>query len=518
MPENSAEKADEASLDMFNGKFKRRLHSLFASGHVMHAPQLLTVLEKLVLAFCPIEVGPDRLPAVPMPLLLLLVAEGLNSNEAIEDGAENDLPLRGGLSVELTANVHFNRSFRHDSQFALFQRRWIEMAAELPSRRYSGRMDEILASSIDIDIRDYATFALAAVAAAASRIGPINTGDLASSLGWSLPRIEKILSYVSMRLDEYRTAVHRELNGRLDWYFTSFALHPIVTSGYELIVLDSDRVLRRCVGFLPLLDVEYGLGRQEMKSTFELVRQAFADYSERYVGEALESLAGSVGVQRVYREPELKRAFPNSKIADFAVDYGDAWLVVEVSMRQISRDTANGVSGLGLLWDRDAIIKEVEQIAATITQLRIDGAALTGFKEPKKRFFPLLVLTESFPSNPIVISLIRDELRNRGILQDTDTANLEIIDIEELDMIEGAVERGSVALPEMLELKSRSNFWSDSVRNFLIGTDGFDPRRPRRVDDVLHRFIDLTRARLNADVDHDEGTRLAETWDQDRLV
>jgi hypothetical protein len=211
-------------------------------------------------------------------------------------------------------------------------------------------------------------------------------------------------------------------------------------------------------------------------------------------------MSGITFTRRVYREIDLKRAFTGSKTADLVVDYGSAWAVVEVSTHQIARDTVNGVSINGLRRDREAVLKEAIQVASTISRLRENERALTGSRPTsRKRFFPIILLTEGFPTNPLTTSAVREELRVRKILQEADVAPIEIIDVIELDMIEGAIEAGSCALPELLRCKEESNFHADSVRNFLVGDPRFVPRRPRRINGPLRRFFKAVARNMGRD-------------------
>jgi hypothetical protein len=230
------------------------------------------------------------------------------------------------------------------------------------------------------------------------------------------------------------------------------------------------------------------------------VRRALNDYSERYVHEVFESMTGPPMPRRIYGEAALQAAYGSTKTADMAIDYGDCWLVAEVTTRQATRDTVNAASVDGLVRDRDAIIAKSEQIAATIENIRGDEQPLTGHRRSHTvTFYPLIVLTEGFPSNPVMSSLIRDELRRRAIFAGAGIAALEVVDIVELDMIEGVVERGGPPLPEILRMKAASHFHADSVRNFLVSDMRLVPRRPERVGQAFRRFFSRLVAELDGD-------------------
>jgi hypothetical protein len=329
----------------------------------------------------------------------------------------------------------------------------------------------------------------------------VNCRTYLSPLGWEPERVERLLSYIALPIDEYRRRIREELEQRsLDWHFTTFALFPLVRFEEDVIVLDPELLLRRCLGFIPFFDIQAGLVAQGRRSEVSAVRRAFDDYSERYVREALESLSGTASPKRVYSDKDLRRADNRRKMADVAVDYGDAWVVVEVTTHQASRDTVNAVSVSGLIRDRDALIEEAIQVQSTIDLIRQDQTALTGGpRESRVTFFPIIVLTEGFPNNPLVTSIVREELKSRNLLIAPDIAPLELIDVVELDMVEGVAETGGPTLPEILRLKAASNFHADSLGNFLIADARFSPKRPQRVADAFRRMFSEVVVALQGD-------------------
>jgi hypothetical protein len=233
---------------------------------------------------------------------------------------------------------------------------------------------------------------------------------------------------------------------------------------------------------------------------FERVRTAFNEYSERYAIEVLEALASTHGVKRVYSEVDLKRAYRGQQVADVAIDYGDAWVIVEVSTIRAERDTINGVDLSGPIQDREKITKKARQISATIDAIRREEARLTGIKRTNRViFYPVLVLVEGFPSNPLVNSKLREHLAASALLTGGDTAPIEIIDSTELDMIEGISESAGPSLVEILARKWRSNFHADSVRNFLVGDQRYSPQRPRRVKQAFREFLSRVIVTLGGD-------------------
>lgn len=491
--DNPIEELDALSVGFFMDPFRTALSEALSKGRIVHAPQLLMVLAKLMLAVCPDTVPQHDLTDIPLALLLMITADNLEVAITENDYSNMDsIPALSQLSVELAANQHFNATYRVDSEFALFQRRWIEMHHERPSSYLAASLAQEFLDATGLDLQDFATAGVVLWASSIQRHPLIDGRGLFNQLGWSNEKMEKFLSYVALPVDAYRAAAKRDLkNHSLDWYFTTFALHPCLQfSDYELLIIDPQLILSRCLGYIPVFDILDGLKGKRTQANLEAIRRALADYSERYAIEALTSLAGDLPARRIYSSTELEGVYRGSQAADIAVDYGDSWVIVEVSMHQPTRDTVNAVSVSALERDRDAIVNEAKQVASTIASIRQDERPLTGQQRSVPiRYYPVVVLTESFPVNPSMVSIVRDELRLRSILQEPDVAPIELMDFVEIDMVEGVAETGGPALPEIIKMKHSSNFHADSVHNYLLSDQRFRPRRPQRVGLAFERMF-----------------------------
>jgi hypothetical protein len=495
---------DRSALEYFTEPARTALANRLSQGAIIHAPQLLMVLAKLIIATSPDDVPENEIYTISLAHLLLVVADNLLANSDVDTVA--DTVALDDFTVELVANNNFNASYRPDSQLALFQRRWIEMSHETPSAFLSEPLDYVYESATGISIEDMAAVAIALWASCNDGRPVVHYPTYLSGLGWSDDRIRRLLSYISLSFGEYRHRIRSDLKTHpLDWYFTTFSLFPVIRFGEDLVILDPELLLRRCLGFVLYFDIQDGLrkscGSSRTGTVSALsVRQAFDDYSERYVREVFDSLTATGLTRRVYSGDELRRAFPGEKVADVAVDYGDAWVIVEVTTRQVSRDTVNAVSVRGIARDRDTVLEEAAQVASTIACLKDDESRLTRAPSADRgAFYPIVVLTEGFPSNPLIISLIREEAKSRGLLAGPNVGQLEVLDIVELDMLEGIAETGGPSIPDILRLKADSSFHADSVRNFLVGDSRFAPRRPARVTRAFRRVFTDIAVKLGGD-------------------
>ena len=102
----------------------------------------------------------------------------------------------------------------------------------------------------------------------------------------------------------------------------------------------------------------------------------------------------------------------SNKVADHAVDYGDSWVVAEITTSVLRRESIAGISDEDVEKDFDKFGAKVEQIDSTINQLRTDSQRLTGHAANTRvmTFYPVLVLAEGFPGE----SDLADDLEGEG--------------------------------------------------------------------------------------------------------
>jgi hypothetical protein len=158
----------------------------------------------------------------------------------------------------------------------------------------------------------------------------------------------------------------------------------------------------------------------------------------------LEVLApAAAGIRRIYGEDDIQHALPGVRNADAVIGYGDAWVVSEISTRKLTRATTIALEPEALAEDlRLGVGDKVEQLDATIRQLIDDESRLTGDQpQPRRRYVPVLLATEGFPTNPMTMTAVHERLAARGLLADPPVGPLHVVDQEEMTMVEAIVER-----------------------------------------------------------------------------
>lgn len=489
---------DRSSLEFFTEPTRTRLARLLENGSVLHAPQLLMILAKLVVAWCPENVPEDQIKDVPLPLLLMVIGDSLSRSDEFEDS--ESIPVMSSISIELIANHHFNASYDEMSQIALFQRRWFELPKEVSNPYGAPLLADVFRQATGADLFDLALITLALWSRTVSDTpAPVTSPDYFRSIKATSDQLDKTLDLITIPTGRLRELIVDELNTEsFDWSFATFGRFPVIKlQDGNLLVLDPQLLFHRCFSWLPAFDIKHHLGRRR-RADADRAWSALQFYSEAYTAEALSSLTAHPSTQRAFFDEDLKRAFAREgqRIADAAVDYGGSWVVAEITTRRLTMESVRAASLDALARDRDVIVDEFEQVAHTISAIRTAESRLVTKRDTVPlKFYPLVILTEGFPTNPVMVSLIRDELKKRGLLQDADTARAEVMDIVEVDMLEGISESGGPSLPEILERKAQSNFHADSVRNFMFSMR-LASKRPQRVTGTARRLIEAGAARL----------------------
>ncbi|MFG2305273.1 hypothetical protein [Actinacidiphila glaucinigra] len=463
----------------------RVLNQLRSPQRALLVPQAL-----MLLARAAVEHSPDSLPddAKPGDLIGALLSYSDMIGLSGERGPTVIADQPGDLGREIIANQHFNNNTSVPHTLARYMRRWRELPQQLAG---SDGMVDLPAvyeqcTGVTLDELTVVAGALWAAACQGKVLTPIAELETLLPAG----QLTKVLSLISADLDTLRQSVQSERSQRhTEWTFDAFQQRPVIRlEDTFLLVMDQRHLIERTFGWLPILDIRFPPEAQPRPNNHaKLAEQAVGTlrrFSELYVSEVLHSITGQGAARRVYDDAELKVAFrgKGQKIADAAVDYGDTWIVVEVTTSQLQRDAATAVPGDAQVKDIDKLLEELRQIDATIQALRNDESRLTGVPtQIRRRYLPLLLLTEGFPVNPVTMTVIRERTHRRGLLQGQDVMPLEIIDVEELEQIEALQEQQGVGLLAVIQRKQASSLERMSMRSFLADTLTTPLGPPQRV-------------------------------------
>jgi hypothetical protein len=166
--------------------------------------------------------------------------------------------------------------------------------------------------------------------------------------------------------------------------------------------------------------------------------------------------------------------------------------VFEVTSSRLTRPSVASTSAERLDEDFTKLAEKVRQLDDTITSLRVRETALTGLpiSSPRRRYFPVLVLTEGFPVNPVTLTILRPRAEETGLLRGDDVAELEVVDGVEREMLEGAA-FGEATVLDALEAKGRASLHRANMRDFLLREHHFRTRTPDRVSQLAQLAYDI---------------------------
>jgi hypothetical protein len=313
------------------------------------------------------------------------------------------------------------------------------------------------------------------------------------SLGWSPERVERTVALFTIDIPHLRAEVRAEAVAfDLQWAIATFERYPVVRmSDGSLLVIDAQLLGRRLLGILPLFDLTHALDQRGDRKLKSQVEGSYAHLSEAYAIEVLMAATADASSNRFFGEEALRTAYGrNRQVADAAVDYGDAWVVVEITTSRPQRGTVSGQSDATVDADLDKLVAKAGQIESTIAAIRANQTALTGKPaHPNPRFYPVLVVADGFPVNPISLTLLREKLQAAGVLQQHDIAPLEVLDLEELEIVEIFAGGAGPSLRDLVAGHEKSGMANAALREYILVELRLDPRHGDKECDAMDRMI-----------------------------
>jgi hypothetical protein len=218
---------------------------------------------------------------------------------------------------------------------------------------------------------------------------------------------------------------------------------------------------------------------------------------ERHVRDGVEAMAAQLtgGARRIWDDDDQQAAWgkrsKKEKACDLLIDYGWAWVCIEVVSGRLTQKSVARGSGGDFDQDVDKLVEDkLEQLDATIRNLRDREAELTGRAPmPGKRFFPVVLAGYGFPANPITMSVIQQRTAAAGLLQGPDVGAVEILDFDTLEQVEAVAEQGGPSFADLLAGKQTANLRLASLDQYMHFERKLELRRPRRVGAILQRVF-----------------------------
>lgn len=547
--------ADRPALDenlvanWFTEPTATRVRMLLRGDRRLLAPQSLLTLMRMALVISPTEVPgerPNRFPALVLSIQDSLGAERSAANapsdgptadqtadEAIEANAEAEAVeelstnamssepsvFGGETSSPMFREIVQNQAFYAETDAGTLLGRhhlhWVVLPERMKEDPRREDLPGLFQRATSVPFDDFMAVGLALWAIVETRnVNPVPLDRLGLKL--SQERIEAALALFTLTADAMREEiVRRQADFQSQWSFDAFRLFPVLRiDDGQLLVLSRRLLLERLFTWLPIHDLRDGLRRQSGDAP-RIGERAYHWFRAMCEADAMESLSNlmpaSVGVQRFYGEREIQVAFgTKSKNADAALEYPDAWVVTEVSTRHLTRESVAGGSAKALQDDLErGVIKKAGQLDGTIRQLMRNEPLLTGHPAVRRRrFVPVLLITEGFPINPMTMTAIQGRLVERKLLQDPRVGPLHILDQEEVNMVEAIVESGGPSFLELLTGHEQSNLRNMALKDYLIVERGITATRPKRIADPYEKawqpVLDVVRSAMGGGGDGGE--------------
>jgi len=466
---------------------------------VLVVPQGLFVLMKVA---C-LQSGDALLPGVDegnAPLALIGLLDHLGGCDD-SSGGEPTVVTRQArrLGREIISNQLFNSHRSEASGIRRFVRRWVELPTELAGHPRVRDMAAQFEDATGVTLADL-VLVLFAMWGASTEGRPRFGLSYFDSLGWAPDRLERTLALFTADIPHLRAGVREEATAfDLPWAIGTFERYPVVRmSDDSVLVLDAQLLGRRLLGILPLFDITHLLEQRGDRKLRRQIEGSYAHLSEAYALEVLTAATSEAGSNRFFGEDALRAAYGRARqVADAAIDYGDAWVVVEITTSRPQRGTVSGQSDAAVSADLDKLVGKAGQIESTIAAIRGDQTALTGAApHPHPRFHPVLVVADGFPVNPISLTLLRERMRDAGVLQSHDIAPLEVLDLEELEIVEILVGGSGPSLRDLVAGHERSGMANAALREYILVELRLNPRHGAKESAAMDRMMNWVMAQV----------------------
>lgn len=224
-------------------------------------------------------------------------------------------------------------------------------------------------------------------------------------------------------------------------------------------------------------DVHDYLKHTEGENSRNAWTKAWGAIIEAMIEEGLTALAPRLlgGGSLLWDEDDLERAFgTNSKRADQVIDVGEALVATDVVPGQLSVPTR--IDGDLAAFRKDLkrlVFDKAEQVHETAENLIRDESRLTGVSVGRVRpVYPIIAVGSSFARNPIVTTMIDDHIKEHDLLRYADPRirPLSVIDLGEVEMLEGLVATRGCGITDLLDGWHNSGIANMSLRNYLLAT------------------------------------------------
>ncbi len=269
---------------------------------------------------------------------------------------------------------------------------------------------------------------------------------------------DRIARFLGLTSDTWDGLRRRLATSDRRFGFLAFEATPILSTDIGLLVIDEDYLWQRITTGLYWMVHDY-LKFTRAPGTYTNLRwnQAYGEMVELYVEDSLRRMAPPLlhnsGGKTFYTEEDMELAYGDTKKCDAVVFVGSAFLMVEVIGGQMTVPTRIDGDPEQFVRDTDRlVIDKCRQLSEACDLVKENEKALTGFPPtPGVRFVPIVVVGGGYPVNPATRQYIGRQIKEEGLFAAASVGQaLSILDLEDIDMLEGLWERGNVPVDVLL--------------------------------------------------------------------
>jgi hypothetical protein len=422
---------------------------LRAQGFRICSPQAFLALAKLA-----IESGSRDQNSPSMPVTLQVsIAMCLQDHFGETTGPDNSL----SLAMELVANNWLHRRLDPTTELNRFQERWL---SEDP-RSISIRKLFVEQVGFDVELMCNLGIGLATMnidKQEAFFVG-IDEAEVLEPIGLISADAERLREEISLVPQRKNTV----------WHFSFFHRFPIYRClDGRYVVIQNAMLLRRTMGWPLVYDALYSNPHVNNRAVVSQIEKM----AEEVAYEKIYGTLNKAWPGRVVSEKTLMEVFGGIGVqtADLAVEFADAWLVIEISARRASYKALDALDEKDYNDLVEQIAEEAAQAVATSKNLvshSQNPSERFRFIVPTSKMYPLVILTEGFPVNPFLVRDVRNRVEQLVSGPISGVVPVEIVDAKEMDDLLWLSQTHGISIIQILEEKTLSNFWSDSMNNFL---------------------------------------------------
>lgn len=305
---------------------------------------------------------------------------------------------------------------------------------------------------------------------------------------------EPFLDANAQTLEECRESLEEEeaKYGHTQYRAQTFEERPLLRlPDGGIIPLALDSLERRCTEgmFFELADgvLDEGLNRSEFTSPFGTV---FEDFVQR----AWERMMPALGVPRVHRQKEYMRGGRKVEATDAVLDGANEGVIFcEVVSRRPRVATVTRGDWHSFLEDLESgPLAKARQLDLNIKDYRSGALTLDGLRYRNgQKIWPMLVLTEGFPTMPPIPQFISEEIERNGLLRGLPP--LAILGSEDLGHLEGLLEAGFGAFDLIALWKGDPAMANLPFPNFLTALGDSRVGKARQAPFYRDAWAELTR-------------------------